>query len=91
MFRHANISAIQCSYNILYAIKRCVETESQGPKFESAPKFCTGTAWIVEFLQLYPKFQGSNFLLGLYRPVCVRPGLKPRRPIFSHRRSYNSF
>ena len=33
------------------------------------------TAWMVQFLlYLYPKFQDSNFLLRLYRPVCVRPG-----------------
>ena len=33
---------------------------------------------IVQF-----QFQYSHFLLRLYRPVCVRPGRKPRRPIFS--------
>ena len=31
---------------------------------------------------LNPKFQASHLLLRLYRPVCVRPGLKPRRPVF---------
>ena len=46
-------------------------------------------ARIVQFLlYLYPKFQDSNFLLRLYRPVCVRPGRKHQRPVFSRRSSY---
>ena len=28
-----------------------------------------------------PKFQVSNHILRLYRPVCVRPGLKPQRQV----------
>ena len=34
-----------------------------------------------------PKFQGSSHLLWLYRSVCVGPGRKPRRPVFSERGS----
>ena len=37
---------------------------------------------------LNPKFQASSHLLWLYSPVCVRPGQKPRRPVFSERGSY---
>ena len=36
--------------------------------------------------QLYflnPKFQASNHLLWLYSQVCVGPGLKARRQVFS--------
>ena len=36
---------------------------------------------------LNPKFQASSHLLLLYRPVCVGPGRKPRRPVFSERGS----
>ena len=36
---------------------------------------------------LHPKFQASIHLLWLYRPVCVGPGRKPRRPVFSQRGS----
>ena len=36
---------------------------------------------------LNPKFQFSSHLLWLYSPVCVRPGPKPRRPVFSQRGS----
>ena len=44
---------------------------------------------IVQFLYYQkPKFQASSHLLWLYRPVCVGPGRKPRRPVFSQRGSY---
>ena len=44
---------------------------------------------IVQFLYyLNPKFQASSHLLWLYSPVCVGPGRKPRRPVFSQRGSY---
>ena len=39
---------------------------------------------------LHPKFQASSHLVWLYRPVCVGPGRKPRRPVFSERGSYQS-
>ena len=34
-----------------------------------------------------PKFQASSHLLWLYSPVCVGPGRKPRRQVFSERGS----
>ena len=37
---------------------------------------------------LNPKFQASSHLLWLYSPVCVGPGKKPRRPVFSQRGSF---
>ena len=41
---------------------------------------------ILQFIYfLNPKFQASSHLLWLYSPVCVGPGLKPRRPVFSQR------
>ena len=58
-------------------------------KLISAFVFAT---WIVQFLiYLNPKFQASSHLLWLYSPVCVGPGQKPRRPIFSQRGSNNGF
>ena len=57
-------------------------------KLISAFVFAT---WIVQFLlYLYPKFQDSNFLLWVYRPVCVGSGRKPQRPIFSRHGSHGS-
>ena len=43
----------------------------------------------VPLLPIYTKFQSSSHLLWLYSPVCVRPGPKSRRPVFSQRDSYN--
>ena len=44
------------------------------------------TIWIVKPLYyLHLKFQAKIHLLWLYRPVCVGPGRKPRRPVFSQR------
>ena len=43
---------------------------------------------VVQFLYfLNPKFQASSHLLWRYSPVCVGPGRKPRRPVFSERGS----
>ena len=55
-------------------------------KLISAFVFAT---WIVQYLYfLNPKFQASSYILWLHSPVCVGPGLKPRRPVFSQRGSY---
>ena len=43
----------------------------------------------VQFLfYLLPKFQASSLFLCLYRPVCVRPGQEPQKPVFTRRGSY---
>ena len=36
---------------------------------------------VQSLFYLNPKFQASSHLLWLYRPVCVGPGRKPRRPV----------
>ena len=47
------------------------------------------TTRIVQSLYfLNPKFQASSHLLWLYSPVCVGPGQKPRRPVFSRQGLY---
>ena len=44
--------------------------------------------YIVQSLYyLNPKSQVTSHLLWLYSPVCVGPGRKPRRPVFSQRGS----
>ena len=48
----------------------------QGPRYKE-----------VDLYFLYPKFQACIHLLLLYSPVCVGPGRKPRRPVFSERGS----
>ena len=54
---------------------------------------CAVTAQLISaFVQflffLNLKFQAYIHLLYLHRPVCVRPGWKPRRPVFSRHDSY---
>ena len=56
---------------------------SRTAKLISAFVFATRILQSLCFLN--PKFQASSNLLWLYRPVCVGPGRKPRRPVFSQR------
>ena len=55
-------------------------------KLISAFVFATQIVQSLYFLN--SKFQGSSYLLWLYSPVCVGPGRKPRRPVFSERGSF---
>ena len=50
--------------------------------------FVFATRIVQSLYFLNPKFQASNHILWLYSPVCVRPGRKPRRQVFSRRGSY---
>ena len=50
--------------------------------------FVFATRILQSLLYLNPKFQVSSHLLLLYSLVCVGPGRKPRRPVFSQRGSY---
>ena len=58
-------------------------------KLISAFVFATLIAQSLYFLNT--KFQTSSHLLWMYSPVCVGPGRKPRRPIFSQRGSNIDF
>ena len=42
-------------------------------------------------ISLPPKFQISSHLLSLYSSLFVRPGRKPRRPVFSRRGSFSIY
>ena len=53
--------------------------------------FVIATGIVNVLLYLYPKFQDSSFLLSLHRPLCVRPGWKLRRPVFSCHGSFLSY
>ena len=50
--------------------------------------FVFATRIVQSLLYLNPKFQASSHLLLLYSLVWVRPGQKPRRPVFSERGSF---
>ena len=49
--------------------------------------FVFATRIVQSFPFLHTQFQVSSHLLWLYSPVCVGPGRKPRRPVFSRRGS----
>ena len=49
--------------------------------------FVFATRIVQSLFFLNPKYQASSYLLWLYSPVCVGPGRKPRRPVFSQRGS----
>ena len=55
-------------------------------KLISAFVFATRLVQSLYFLN--PKFQTSSRLQWLYSPVCVEPGRKPRRPVFSQQGSF---
>ena len=66
-----------------------------GPKSRTQISFAVNAfvfaTWIIQSVFfLNPKFQAFSFILGLYRPVCVGPGRKPRRPIFLRGDSFTS-
>ena len=50
--------------------------------------FVFATQIVQLLLVLYQKFQASNLLLLLYRPVCVVPGQKPKLLVVSRTGSY---
>ena len=45
--------------------------------------FVSATRIVQSLYFLNPKFQASSHLLWFYSQVCVGPGRKPRRPVFS--------
>ena len=51
--------------------------------------FVFATRIVQSLYFLNPKFQASSHLLWLYSSVCMGPGRKPRRPVFSQRGSYS--
>ena len=55
-------------------------------KLISAFVFATRKVQSLHYLN--PKYQASSNLLWLYSPVCVGPGRKPKRQVFSEQGSY---
>ena len=51
--------------------------------------FVFATRIIQSLFFVNPKFIASSHLVWLYSPVYVRPGRKPRRPVFSQQGSYD--
>ena len=83
--RRAVLSELSENGIIAYAKTKAQISFAVTAKLISAFVFATR---IVQFLfYLNPKFQASSSFLSMYRSVCVGPGRKPRRPVFSRRGS----
>ena len=67
--------------------QRCRSALAVTVKLISAFVFATQLEQSLYYLN--PKFKASSHLLWLYSLVCVGPGWKPRRPVFSQRGSYS--
>ena len=91
---------IQSSITIQYE-PRCEKTgfcmcenkdadQLRGDREADLSAFVFAIRIVQSLFYLNPKFQASSHLLWLYSPVCVGPGRKPRRPVFSQRGSYMS-
>ena len=59
------------------------DADQLGSNFEADHAFVFAAQMVHFFFFLIPKFQASIRLLKLHRPVCVRPGRKSQRPVFS--------
>ena len=75
------------STQVFFAYAKTKTKISFAAKLISACVFATQKVQFLYFLN--PEFQVSNHLLWLYRLVCVGPGRKPQRPVFSERGSNN--
>ena len=59
------------------------------PKPKMQISFAVSYTQIVQFFFfINPKLQAPRHILQLFSPVCVGPGQKPLRPVFSQRGSY---
>ena len=53
--------------------------------------FVFATRIVQSLFFLNPNFQASSHVLWLYSPVCVGPGRKPRKLVFSQRGSFQTW
>ena len=67
----------------------CICENKDADQLRGIRAFVFATRIVQSLYFLYPKFQASGHLVWLYSPVCVGPGRKPRRPVFSQRGSYH--
>ena len=61
----------------------CICENKDADQLQLISTFVFATRIVQSLYFLNPKFQASSHLLWLYSPVCVGPGRKPRRPVFS--------
>ena len=85
-------SVYRCMHRVVRKPFFCICENKDADQLRGTAKLISAfvfATWIVQFLfYLNPKIQASSHLLWLYSPVCVGPGQKPGRPVFSQRGSY---
>ena len=77
---------LKCTYEVLLPSQRYAD-QLRGNREANQ---CLCFRYTDSTIPLLPKFHASTHLLWLYSPVCVGPGRKPRRPVFSRRGSFHS-
>ena len=69
----------------------CCNGEADQISFAVTAKLISAFVFVTRIVQslffLNPKYQSSRHILWPYSPVCVGPGQKRRRPVFSQRGS----
>ena len=90
-FYYCNLLPNSCIIWAMVWENRLLHTRKQ--RRRSAAQLISAFVFATQIVQslyyLNPKFQASSHLLLQYSPVCVRPGWKPRRPVFSQRGSFS--
>ena len=86
IFSFVHLSPVMRKPDFAYAKTKTQISFAVTAKLISAFVFATQLVQSLYFLN--PKFQASSHRPWLYSPVCVGPGRKPRRPVFSQRGSF---
>ena len=69
----------------------CICKNKDADQLRGNAKLISAFVFATRIVHLNLKFQASSYLLWLYSPVCVRPGRKPGRPVFSQRGSFKDY
>ena len=91
----ANLTELQkaneprCEKNGLFAYAKTKTQISFAVTAKLISTFVFATGIVQSLYFLNPNFQVSSHFLWLYSPVCVGPGPKPQRLVFSERGSNN--
>ena len=73
--------------NPAFCICENKDADQQRSNGAADQRLCFAIRVVQCLYYLYQKFQASSHILWLYSPVCVGPGRKPRRQVFSQRGS----
>ena len=78
-------------YDLSLVIRKPIVCICENKDTDQLRSNCVADQRIFFATQFYqnPKFHASSHLRWLYSLLCVGPGRKPRRPVFSQRGSFN--